>query len=264
MSHHCERKNRHSRDHCRKSRKRHCRKIKKVDKLCANKANICKLNVKKLNVASECKQGINFDMTKNVDRLLDVVTSPREGGLPPSAPAAWSISCVGKDEHKAFRGVLNFDTQVPFDENSIIRIASESKFMGTVGYLKLLDQGHLTGFELLSDFIPEFANTEVLKSFTPTATVVLDNVITATNGSNVLNINEVAHGRSTGDVIGIEDATDVQGIPSSEINQVHVITVIDANNYTITVTTPATGTSPGGEGGLIKVQSLAVGVKRTS
>ena len=55
MSHHCERKNRHSRDHCRKSRKRHCKKIKKVDKLCVNKANICKLDVKKLNVERTCE-----------------------------------------------------------------------------------------------------------------------------------------------------------------------------------------------------------------
>lgn len=243
------------------------RETKKVNKLCAKSAKVCKLDVKYLNVRSECKQGINFDMTKNVDRLVHDLVTPKVVDdvvvQQPVAPGAWSISGAGQDEHVVVDGVLDYSTQVPFTENSIIRLASNTKFLGTTGYLKLIDQGYITGFEPLSQYIPEFENTEVLQKFVPTASVDLDNVITAADGSNVLNINEVAHGRNTGDVIGIQNSADVQGIPAAEINQVHIITVVDADNYTITVITLATGTSPAGEGGLIKVLNLAPGVKST-
>ncbi|MGE0010233.1 MAG: serine hydrolase domain-containing protein [Candidatus Babeliales bacterium] len=209
-----------------------------------------------------CKQGFNPDRLDILDaKVQEIVADTLGVGV--YTTAVIKSTCGKFIEHKFFAGVENVQTQKPATGDTINRAASMSKFLGTVGFLKLIDRGVLTGFEQLSTFIPEFANTKVMENFTPTATVTLNNVITATIGSTILNINEVAHGRSTGDWIGITGSTAVQGVPASQINNIHQITIIDANNYTITVATPATGTSPIGEGGLIQVNSLAAGVKQS-
>lgn len=217
---------------------------------------------KEKNCDQKCKQGYNKDRLIVLDAATQEVVNRGElvGAYNTSAIRK---PCGGFKEHKFFAGVENVQTQKPFTGDTIIRLASMSKFLGTVGFLKLIDKGFITGFEPLSQFIPAFANTKVMENFTPTATVNLNNALTATNGSAVINVNEVAHGRSTGDWIGITGSSAVQGIPATEINNIHQITVVDVNNYTFAVTTLATGTSGGGEGGLITINSLAAGVQQS-
>jgi hypothetical protein len=73
-----------------------------------------------------------------------------------------------------------------------------------------------------------------------------DNCVDVTNTSNIVNINITGHGGETGAYVTISGVTGggsaIGGIPVSEINKEHVITVVDANNFTITVTTNATST----------------------
>jgi hypothetical protein len=72
-----------------------------------------------------------------------------------------------------------------------------------------------------------------------------DNCLTATQGSTVIEVYLVGHGAQTGDfvtfggVVGPVDPAFFAGIPVTEINTNHEVTVIDADNFTITVTTPA-------------------------
>ena len=78
-------------------------------------------------------------------------------------------------------------------------------------------------------------------------TAVTDNCFDTTNGSKVVNVNIVAHGGLTGDYVTFSGvAGTVGGIAAAELNAEFVITVLDSNNFTITVTTAATSTTTGG------------------
>jgi hypothetical protein len=71
-----------------------------------------------------------------------------------------------------------------------------------------------------------------------------DNCVDTTNGSTTVNINIIAHGCVTGDYVQISGVTgDPGGVPNAEININHEIIRVDANNFTITVTTAATSTT---------------------
>ena len=65
--------------------------------------------------------------------------------------------------------VLNFDTygysnikeQKPLTKNSIFRIASLTKCIVSVAFMKLYDQGHFNLEDPINKYIPEFSNTLV-------------------------------------------------------------------------------------------------------
>jgi hypothetical protein len=77
-------------------------------------------------------------------------------------------------------------------------------------------------------------------------TPTTDNCVDVTNGSAVVNINITGHGAETGAYVtfsGVAGSGDaIGGIPVAEINTEHVVTKVDADNFTITVTTAATST----------------------
>jgi len=82
-----------------------------------------------------------------------------------------------------------------------------------------------------------------------------DNCIDTSNGSTTVNINVTAHGCFTGDYVTISGVTGtVGGIPDAEINAEHVVTKVDDNNFTITVTTAATSTVSNGGGTAIDIE----------
>ncbi|MSR15353.1 MAG: hypothetical protein EXR86_12475, partial [Gammaproteobacteria bacterium] len=74
-----------------------------------------------------------------------------------------------------------------------------------------------------------------------------NNPFATTNGSAVVTVTHTAHGLSTGHHIrftGLSGA--VNGIPAAEFDPSELITVLSANTYTITLTTPATSAGSGG------------------
>ena len=88
-------------------------------------------------------------------------------------------------------------------------------------------------------------------------TPATDNCVDTTNGSKTVNINVTAHGCTTGDFVIISGVTgNPGGVPNTEINTEHQVTVVNANNFTITVTTAATSTTSnqGGTAIVIKCQ----------
>lgn len=203
---------------------------------------------------------------KNRLEILDAkVQSVVDQGLTVGAytTACVKESCDGFKSHNFFAGVENVTSQKPFTGDTIIRLASMSKFLGTVGFLKLIDKGLITGFEPLADFIPEFANTQVLETFTPSACVTLGvDPIATLNGFPTVTITETAHGRSTGDFIGIQNATAVDGITANQINSIYQITVTGVNTYQITVSSNANATTTGG-GNAVMVCTLTSGVQQS-
>ena len=82
---------------------------------------------------------------------------------------------------------------------------------------------------------------------TTLATPDTDNCIETTNGSNVVNIAVTAHGCLSGDYVTISGVTGTVGnIPDGQINAEHVVTRVDDDNFTITVTATANQTTSGG------------------
>lgn len=100
-----------------------------------------------------------------------------------------------------------------------------------------------------------------LYDITPLRTTLIspatDNCVDVTNGSRTVNINVTSHGCTTGDYVTISGVTGtgsaIGGIPVSEINAEHVITVVDSSNFTITVTTAATSTVSNAGGTAISI-----------
>jgi len=78
-------------------------------------------------------------------------------------------------------------------------------------------------------------------------TPATDDCIETTNGSNVVNIAVTAHGCLSGDYVTISGVTgDVGNIPDAQINAEHVVTRVDADNFTITVASTANQTTSDG------------------
>lgn len=85
-------------------------------------------------------------------------------------------------------------------------------------------------------------------------TPATNNCIDTTNTLTTVNVNIVGHGCLTGDYVTISGVTgNPGGVPNAEINVEHEVTRIDADNFTITVTTAATSTTTNGGGTAITV-----------
>jgi flagellar hook protein FlgE len=81
-------------------------------------------------------------------------------------------------------------------------------------------------------------------------------VTTGAASSTTVTITSVAHGLTTGDAVTLAGLALTDGIPASELNATHIITVVDADTYTITTTTGATAGSVTGGGAAGTVQTL--------
>jgi hypothetical protein len=80
------------------------------------------------------------------------------------------------------------------------------------------------------------------------APVTLSNPFDTTSGSAVINVNDTAHGLTTGDVALFSGATAVGGFTADMINTYHTVTVVGVDDYTITMPAAATSTVTGGGG----------------
>jgi hypothetical protein len=97
--------------------------------------------------------------------------------------------------------------------------------------------------------------TPLRETFTTSSSPSSDNCIDTTNGSTTVNVNITGHGCLTGDYVTISGVTgDPGGIPDAEINTEHVITRVDADNFTFEVATAATSTTSNGGGTAIVVE----------
>lgn len=98
--------------------------------------------------------------------------------------------------------------------------------------------------------------TPIRQTFTTPAT---DNCFTTVNTSTTVTVNITAHGAQNGDWVTFSGATAVGGVPASELNANHKITVLNANAFTITVTTPATSATTGGGTSITAAFEISIG-----
>jgi len=80
------------------------------------------------------------------------------------------------------------------------------------------------------------------------APVTLNNPFDTTSGSAVINVNDTAHGLTTGDIVTFSGAVAVGGFAADMINTNHFVTVVGVDDYTITMPAAATSTVTGGGG----------------
>jgi hypothetical protein len=88
----------------------------------------------------------------------------------------------------------------------------------------------------------------------------LTNPFTATTGSSVITVHDVAHGSSTGDFVTFYSATGLGGnITAAVLNQDYKITLVDVDNYTITVSAVANASDTGQGGTVYAAYEVPVG-----
>lgn len=174
---------------------------------------------------------------------------------------------LGKEEITHYEGLANVANNLPWSDDTIVRLASQSKIMGAALYLAYSFRHNVHTDQLLSSFVPAFATTKVIQVYTPTYLVTLANPLTTTNALNVVTVTTlVAHGLSNGNLVSITGVTPnpLSGIPTTEINVIHTITVTGANTFTFTTTTAANANAVGVGGAAVKIALVVAGVKVTT
>lgn len=174
------------------------------------------------------------------------------------------VSGIGGDDSYLYTaGFADIEKTTPFNVDTITRCASDSKVMGTVAFLKLIDRGDVGVSEDISTWIPGFADTKVIEPHTPECKKSLTDAFTVEAGSSILSIRQPQHWFSTGDRVAIQGATEIGGVPAAVINQIHVVTVVNKSRYTVKLATEATSTVRN-KGGKVTVSFIEEGVKITS
>ena len=115
----------------------------------------------------------------------------------------------------------------------------------TLGNLNLVGVG--TNLKFYIEKGGAYNDITPLRSYTEVP-VTLTNPFDTTSGSAVINVNDTAHGLKTGDIATFSGAVAVGGISADLLNTNHRVTVISADDYTITLFTTATSTVTGGGG----------------
>jgi hypothetical protein len=81
----------------------------------------------------------------------------------------------------------------------------------------------------------------------PAGTAVASNAFTTTNASTTVTVNAVGHGANTGDFVTISGVGGaINGIPAAALNKEFQVTYLNANQYNIIVSSPATSTGTTG------------------
>ena len=73
-----------------------------------------------------------------------------------------------------------------------------------------------------------------------------NNPFTSASSSTTVTVTDTGHGAENGTYVTFSGATTFNGIPAAEINKEHRLTYVDANSYTITVDSAASGAGAGG------------------
>lgn len=120
-------------------------------------------------------------------------------------------------------------------------------------------QRYLTGVGTSRRYYIEMGNTWYdVTPITSTTTVANPFTTNLTNPTQV-NVAWTGHAMAAGDELVISGATGFNGLVTAELNGTHTVHVVDANNLTINLTTPATAAGSGG-GASVTLSSLLTNV----
>lgn len=106
--------------------------------------------------------GVDYERLAKIDTLLKQYED--RGWLP------GAVVIIVKDNQVAYHrgsGYANLAAKRPMQADAIFRIASQTKAITSLGIMQLFEQGKLGLDQNISDFIPEFKNPKLIKSFNP-------------------------------------------------------------------------------------------------
>ena len=211
----------------------------------------------------------NLDKTKYIERYINTQVDI-EGNIPFGFTS--SIDQNGKTNVYVY-GKRNIEKNLPFESDSIYRMASQSKFMGVAGFLKLIDKGMVSWDDPLKKYLPEYgSDMKVMTVYNPCGyKKIILNPFNTVKGSNIVHIRHDNKFKE-GDVISIEwmngslDVAEtklpvVNGIPGFELYNIFNINNITNNGYDINLFTKAILT--GECGGKVNILQVENGVKRS-
>lgn len=115
-----------------------------------------------LSPSVKLRSDINYERLTKIDTILKSFVDKN-----------WLVGAVVlviKDNQVVYykgHGYADFKSKKPMPADAIFRIMSQSKAITSLGIMQLFEQGKLQLDQNISDFIPEFKNPIVLKSFNP-------------------------------------------------------------------------------------------------
>lgn len=187
------------------------------------------------------------------------------------------ISSTSKDGDTYIytHGKRNIEQNLPFKRDTIYRMASQSKFMGSVGFLKLVDKGLVDWNTPLKKYLPEYdsANMGVISNYTPKGYIkTIMNPLYTTEGSNVVHVRNHNHPFKDGDYVSLEWSNGsldparmklplINGIPGFEMYNVFPVRNVTDHGYDVLTTTEAENT--GITGGFVKIRYVEPGTYRS-
>jgi hypothetical protein len=166
-----------------------------------------------------------------------------------------SSSCAGIIGREWLRVNL---TTLPLFENFVIRNSSIIRVKGGDANLSAAILFDGVKRPTLTNNVIQDCDTGILfgNQFGLSIRLGLDALLSGTAGSSVLTVSQPNHGLTSGQTIRLSGAAGFDGIVSSDINGIKIVTVVDANNYTVDVSpsTALVGNVAGG-GGSIRIES---------
>ncbi len=88
-----------------------------------------------------CSTAFTTNRFSLFDRILNKAITTYLPNTGPIAPGVWCVINSCNETQTFVKGVSDLVTQMPFTEDMIIRLASESKLIGTIAFLKMVENG---------------------------------------------------------------------------------------------------------------------------
>lgn len=198
-------------------------------------------------INAPCSKYTAFGRIGDVQGFLPTVTSSMNTFLDHQVSATsiaggFVAAAAGSDIHTHQAGYANVSAELPFTDRTIVRLFSQSKFIGTVGFFKFMSEHNINGDDLLQDILPAYANPQVIVPYDPQTPYLLNNALTTTAGSNRVTVTTTGllGGIADGDNVtmsGVAGAVD--GIPVGELNGVHTVKVSAPGSFSFLTSTRA-------------------------
>lgn len=160
--------------------------------------------------------------------------------------------------------LIRFRLGFPQSIGGWTRYAPHDQFLGICRSMLnwvTLNSSNLLGFGTNLKYYVEEGG--VNNDITPLrSTVTLNNPFTASNGSKVIAVYDVAHGAVDGDFVTFSGSSSLGGnITATVLNKEFQITYVDLDNYTITVTATANSSDTGhGGSGVVAAYQINTGL----
>jgi len=196
-----------------------------------------------MSVCSFNKQKINPQKSKYIQKYINTKVDIKQ-----NIPFGFTSFVNRNGDTDVYTyGKRNIEENLPFEADSIYRMASQSKFMGTTAFLKLIDNHRLDLSDPIKNYISEYSmeNMGVIEPYELNSyEKILINPIKTVKGSNIITILHSDHPFKENDRVSLEwsngsldisknNLPDANGIPGFEVFNIHTIFNVTEHCYDI-------------------------------